>query len=503
MQFVRRIDQLLSSITMYRLVLYGLAILAATALAFSGMGALELPWVGLAGSLLVLLGVCYVTNWLLATLWSAPSGVESSLITALILFFVLAPLTTVGDVALVALAGLVAMASKYVLAWRRKHIFNPAALAAAVVGVSGLYPASWWVATPIMLPFSLLLGLLVVRKLRRFRLFLSFVVAAVVVILVVNRDQPAMSVLLTLVASWPLVFLGTIMLTEPSTVPSRNRDILLYGALVGAVFTSQTHIGFLYSAPAIALLLGNLYSYIVSPKYRLRLKLAQRLDLSPDITEFRFTADRAFAFTPGQYMDVILPHAHADGRGNRRTFSISSSPTETTIQLTTRFYDPSSSFKQALRQLEIGRSLTAGQLSGNFVLPPDAGQKLIWIAGGIGITPFRSMAQYLLDTKQTRDITLFYSANAASDFVYRELLETARTVGVKTHYLLTGKQIPADWQGETGFLTADIVKRAVPEHQAAVYMLSGPNVMVESYRTMLRQVGVPRRQIMTDYFSGF
>ncbi len=502
MVVIRQIDRFLNGITMYRLMLYGLMALAAVAIIFAFMGALSLSGPALLVSLVTLFLVCYAANWLFSTLFDAPTGAESASITAIILFFLLAPPANVRDLAMIALAGLIAMASKYLLATGRKHIFNPAAFGAAAVGLTGLYAATWWVATPILLPFVIALGLLVARKVRRFQLVTAFVLATLATMLLVAADRSVTDVLATAYLSWPLIFLGTIMLTEPATMPPRNRDILIYGALVGVIFGSQVHIGPIYSTPEVALLIGNVFAYFMSPKYRLRLKLKEQVQLSPDITEFRFTKDRPAQFQPGQYMDVLVPHGRTDIRGNRRTFSISSSPTEPELHLTTRFYTPSSSFKTALHDLKPGHTVMAGQLAGNFILPAEPNQKLVFIAGGIGITPFRSMIKHLLDTNQHRDITMFYSANNPSDFVYRPLLDEAKTIGLTTHYLLTAREVPKDWTGETGFLTADIIKNQVPHYQEVMFFLSGPNVMVESYRTMLRQLGIKHSRIKTDYFSG-
>src|SRR5438067_12955651 len=106
---------------------------------------------------------------------------------------------------------------------------------------------------------------------------------------------------------------------------------------------------------------------------------------------FVFKPSHRLAFEPGQYMEVTLAHAKPDSRGNRRFFTIASSPTEDYLNLGVRFYEDSSSFKKALSRIDGRTTIIAGQVGGDFTLPPDPRQKLAFIAGRIGITPFRRM----------------------------------------------------------------------------------------------------------------
>jgi ferredoxin-NADP reductase len=505
MRFVRRLDQILNGITMYRLVMYGLMVLALIAIAFGFMGALGFsPWAML-GSFVVLIGVCYGVNVLLAMLLDVAPSDESSVITACILFFILPPPLHWTELALIALAGFIAMASKYVLAFRRKHLFNPAAIAAVIMSLSGLYAAIWWVATPVLLPFTLALGLLVIRKIRRFRLVGAFALAALTVMLIggLLRGRDSAALLVAAFTSWPLVFFGAIMLTEPSTTPPRTRDRVTYGLLTGALFSSQIHLGPLSSTPELVLVIGNLYSYLVSPRYGLRLRLTARHQLSPRVAEFIFEPDRPFQFQPGQYMDFTLGIPRTDLRGNRRTFSLASSPTEPEVRLGVKFYEPSSTFKAALRGLQPGAVVMAHTLAGDFTLPTDTAAKLTFVAGGIGITPFRSMLKYLVDTHARRDITLFYLVSDPGEISFRDVLDAAAGAGVTVVPVLDAKVIPADWAGATGPLTPELITRTVPDAASRLTYISGPSFMVDHYREAFRQLGVPAERILTDHFSGY
>jgi ferredoxin-NADP reductase len=497
---LRNVDEWLNGITMYRLLLYGLCVLAAIGVLLGGAGQLSLPVPGAVLSLFLLLGVCYGTNKVLSKVWQAAANTESSLITALILFLILPPATSWQRAAAIGLAGLLAMASKYMLALNRKHIFNPAAVAAVTVGLLGVGHATWWVGSPVLLPATLVLGVLVVRKIRRFQMFAAFAVTALLMMILRNHQDIAV-VMRQAFLSWPLVFMGTIMLTEPSTSPPRYRSQIFYAVVVGALFAAQAHAGSVSTTPEIALIAGNVLAYAVSPKFKLRLQLQRITQLSPRVYDLAFKPDRPFTFLPGQYMEWTLPHRHTDSRGNRRTFTIASSPTEPLVHVGVKIYDPSSSFKKSLLGLQPGDALIAGQIAGNFTLPADPGQKLAFIAGGIGITPFRSMLQCMVDNKQHRDIVLFYIVSDPAELSYRDVLEQARAYGVRLVPILAAKDIPKNWQGRTGFLTKEIVRNELPDVAQRHVYLSGPNAMVDHYSRLLRSAGA--RHILTDHFSGY
>ena len=146
-------------------------------------------------------------------------------------------------------------------------------------------------------------------------------------------------------------------------------------------------------------MVGNVFSYVVSPKRRVVLKLKRKSKMAPDIVDFVFKSSQKLAFQPGQYMEFTLAHPHPDSRGNRRYFTLASSPTEDVVRLGIRFYQQGSSFKKALYRMDGRTKIVAAQIAGDFTLPADPQQKLVFIAGGIGITPFRSMLKYLLDSQ--------------------------------------------------------------------------------------------------------
>ncbi len=509
------IDKFLNNITMYRLVLYGLATLAVIAIALCGFGLLlpSVGWVALSLGLVTSVITCFVVNFGLAKLFGAPTNVESNFISAFILFFILAPIAVFSDLWIFVFVGALTMSSKFLFAMNKKHIFNPVAIALVLVGLAGSGVAIWWIATPVMFLPTVVLGFLVLRKLRRFTLFFSFLIPAVVTIAVVGMMINGMSlsaVLVPVLFSWSIIFFGTIMLTEPQTTPPAVWSQVTYGALTGLIFGSQLHFGSFASTPEMALVVGNIFSYIFSPKQKLILRLREKKQLADNTYEFTFArADGknvGLYFRPGQYLEWTLDHAGSDSRGNRRYFTIASSPTERDIKIGIRTTPVKpSSFKKALLALPTDSVVVASSLAGNFTLPEDSNKKLVWIAGGIGVTPFRSMTQYLLDQKEKRDVVHFYSNKTSADIAYQDIFNRASSeIGVRTVYALSDlANVPQGWPGEKGFVDKNMILKYVPDYAERVYYISGPHGMVTAFETMLVSMGVKRSHIRSDFFPGF
>jgi ferredoxin-NADP reductase len=260
----------------------------------------------------------------------------------------------------------------------------------------------------------------------------------------------------------------------------------------------------IYFSPEIALCIGNVFSFLVSPKVKLLLNLEQKIQASKDTIGFIFRPPHKLAFIPGQYMEWTLPHAHPDDRGNRRYFTLANSPTEDEVRLGVKFYQNSSSFKNALFEMDKKNLIVGAQLAGDFVLPNDKNKKLVFIAGGIGITPFRSMVKYLIDLNNPRDIILFYANKTADEIAYKDVFDEAqRKLHIKTVYTLTDKDhIPDGWQGEVSRIDAEMISAHVPDYKERMFYLSGPHTMVTASEQVLKKMGVKNEQIKKDFFPG-
>jgi glycine betaine catabolism B len=503
---MKTIDNLLNRVTMYRQVLYYLIVLIGVAVVYSFAHVLAYDPFAILFSTAFILAVSSATNYIFSRVFDVPANVESTAITALILALIIAPIRGYGDLWFLFWASVLAIASKYIINIRGKHLFNPAAFGAAVTYFALNQSASWWVGSPAMQPWVLVGGLLMTRKLRRFKLVWSFMAAAVVVtfLAALFGGQALVDSYRTLFLYSPFFFFAFVMLTEPLTTPPTNGRRNFYGALVGVLFPPAFHLGSFFTTPEIALLIGNAYSWLVSPKNRLVLYLKEKRRISPLAWDFVFAPNRKLAFAPGQYMEWTLGHEDPDSRGTRRYFTLASSPTESDVHLGVRFNDPSSTYKEALLELNPDDEIIAGQLAGDFTMPKDTKQPLIFIAGGIGITPYRSMIKYLLDTHQRRNITLFYGATRVKDFVYTDVFEQAeRGLGIRTIYVAEKTEgMPQGWVGLTGLIRPEIIQTYAPHYKQSLFFISGPNVMVDSVKDMLGRMGIPDSQIKTDFFAG-
>ncbi len=490
---LQKIDGLLNRFTMYKVMLWGLIALFVIADILAFAGSISIGPVGLLLSVLVLCTACYITNKLFSKIWHAPTNSESWIISALILTFLLPPIDSLHRGLMVALCGVIAMASKFIVVFRGTHFLNPAAIAVCVMSITELLPATWWVATPHLAPFTALLALIILRKQRQFTVFLTFAGAATLVLIYIGAILQGVELGDTIKAaalSWPIIFMGSVMLIEPSTFPPTKYYQVLFALVVGVLFSAQLHWGRLSATPQNALLVGNILTLLFAPAAGAMLRLKEIVGISPNIYDLTFDRPKRLAFEPGQYLEWTLQYPGADLRGNRRMFSIASSPTRPDIHIGIKTYEPSSTFKKALLKMAPGQYIRVAHVAGSFTMPRETNKPLIFIAGGIGITPFRSMVQYLTDKGEQRDVTVFYLANSDADFVYKTDFQAAEKVGVKTRYII-------------GRLEDKDLQKSLELFKQSMVYISGPNGLVSNYAHALVTLGVPRTNIKTDHFTGY
>ncbi len=499
------LDRIIDRVTMYRLVLYYLLALLAGAFLLGIFRVSAIDPAALAFSVVVVTFCAWASNTVFARVFRAVPNIESVYITALILVLIVDPAlpTNRAGLGVLIFAAAWAMASKYILSARRRHIFNPAALGVALPGLLLSEPASWWVSTVTpLLPITVIGGLLLVRKLRRFDLILAF--AAANVVATIGTTAPAdlvFTLKLTLLES-PFFFFAFVMLTEPLTAPQHKIWRLVYGALVGVLVSPNVHVGGYYFTPEIALLIGNLLTFAVSPQGRVVLTLERIERAASEAYDFVFRTDRKVAFAAGQYLEWTLPLRRPDDRGNRRYFTIASAPTEKRIRLGVKFSPDGSAFKRELAELRPGDSIVASQLAGSFTLPGDRERKVAFIAGGIGITPFRSMLAELLDRDEPRPIVVLYGVGRAREIAYRDVLDDAEArLGIPTFYTVADADGAEDGMA-VGFVNEAMIRGCIPDFADRMFYVSGPQPMVSAVRRTLRHMGVPFRRIRTDFFPG-
>lgn len=499
---MKKIDAFLNNITMYRLLLSGLLGMVVLAFLFSLAGTIAYSPLSLLISFVLLVPLTYTFDYLGARLFSMSMNPESPAITGLILFFVLAPATSVTDALWLILGAAIAIKAKYLLAYRHKHIFNPAAFSMLVLTLLGSGMSLWWVASPAFFPALALFGFLIVRKLRRYDLWFSFIIAAALVKFGYEASTGVLAAgsLTSWLISWPTIFFSTIMLTEPLTMPPTRSERIVYGGFVGALFSLPLPLFSLSVTPQLALVLGNIFSFIVSPKGRTSLTLISSEKLSSSLVELTFKPERPFSYAAGQYAEWTLAHEVPDERGARRYFTLASAPSEEVVRLGIRTVEKPSSYKQHLLALAPGGQVSISNVSGDFTLPDDTAEKILCIAGGVGVTPFASMVREMRARGERRDLVLLYAASEPSDFGYGEVWQSAAALGVRVVRLAA--RADSTWTELTGTLDAPTLALAVPDVRERTVYISGPQAMVSYYKGLAHELGIGRGSIHTDYFPG-
>lgn len=202
--------------------------------------------------------------------------------------------------------------------------------------------------------------------------------------------------------------------------------------------------------------------------------------------------DETFTWVAGQYLDWQLPHDNPDDRGQRRWFSISSAPSEGHVMLSTRFAENGSTLKQRLVTLKPGDIVEAKGPMGSFTAEA-TDETLVLVAGGIGITPFRSILAERAAKGTLTGIVLIYGNKTEDNVPFKELFDelSAQHNGFSVHYVF-GTHI-----------NADVIKDLLGSLEDKTYMISGLEKMVAAIDESLQQAGVPKDQIKTDDFGGY
>ena len=273
-QQTRRVEIVLNRLPLYRFVLGWLLLLVFVAVLFCLFGVLPYNAGDLVGATALLMGTAVLANILFAKVFGARIRYEPACITALILALIISPTDTFTHLPMLAWAAVLAIASKYVLARRHRHVFNPAAVAVLITSFALNFSASWWVGNFPLLPFVVIGGIVTLHKVRRSNLLWAFFMTVGLTLLAFaifgHLDLSSASGQIALRS--PLFFFAFVMLTDPPTTPRAGRLQLICGALVGFLFLPQVHLGHFDFTPEMALLIGNAVGYVFGPNLRRKAK---------------------------------------------------------------------------------------------------------------------------------------------------------------------------------------------------------------------------------------
>ncbi len=217
------------------------------------------------------------------------------------------------------------------------------------------------------------------------------------------------------------------------------------------------------------------------------------------------TTRTEFTFRAGQHADFSLINPpHEDAEGSTRTFSLITSPNEKgIIAFATRMRD--TAFKNSLKEIPLGTKIKVTGPFGSFTLHEDVSKPAVFLSGGIGITPIRSILAYAAEERLPHKLFLFYSnRNPASTAFLSDLKQFAEVNPNLTLVpTITDEVDDPQWQYEHGIITADMIKKYGVDLTQAIYYLSGPPPMVAAMRKLLQEAQVSGDAIKTEEFAGY
>jgi len=240
-------------------------------------------------------------------------------------------------------------------------------------------------------------------------------------------------------------------------------------------------------------------------KLALELLSKEKLE-GTDIITFRLARNN-LDYAAGQYAFFRLDGVSGDAKGPVRHFSIASSPTEPDLIISTRIRD--SPYKQRLASLENGAKIPAWGSQGEFVLHDDYARPAVFLSGGIGVTPFRSMVKYATDRELPLRIVMFDSNRNESNILYRKEFDewAAKNRNLKIVYTITeeGEQGSSPWNGERGRIDRSMMARHVDNKdlENSIFYICGPPGMLKAMQGLLQDLQIPKERIKVEEFTGY
>ncbi len=226
-------------------------------------------------------------------------------------------------------------------------------------------------------------------------------------------------------------------------------------------------------------------------------EVIETIQRTPDIKSIRFRRPQGFNYLAGQYMFITL--SSGSNQMNKH-FTISSSPTESFLEITKRL--TGHEFANALANLKVGDHVSLNGPYGDFTFQGEH-HKIGMLSGGIGITPLRSMIKYSTDKHLETSIILLYSSSHEDDIAFRDELEEAGKQNHNIKLINTITRPGPGWKGLTGRIDAEMVKKFMPDYMERTFYTSGPQKMVDAMVSILRDLKLPEEQIKQEYFPGY
>ena len=234
-------------------------------------------------------------------------------------------------------------------------------------------------------------------------------------------------------------------------------------------------------------------------------KLIRREEVAEGTMAFHFAKPSGFAFKAGQSADVtLIDPPDRDAEGNTRTFSIASPPFENELVFTTRMRD--TAFKRSLKNVPLATEVKIGSAAGSFTLHKNSAKPVVFLAGGIGITPFLSMVRQADHDRLPHKLYLFYSNRRPEDAAFLDTLQTLEMTNPNFRLICTMTEMSKsnkEWKGETVLIDKEMLSRHLAVLQGPIYYIAGPPTMVAAMRQTLVGAGVDDDDVRAEEFAGY
>ena len=241
----------------------------------------------------------------------------------------------------------------------------------------------------------------------------------------------------------------------------------------------------------------------ISTTFKSRLK--EKEQLAEGTMGFYFARPEGFQFKAGQYVDLTLVNpAETDAEDTIRSFSIASAPEDDHLLVATRMRD--TAFKRVLQKASSDFEVSMDGPMGSFTLHNNSTKPAVFLAGGIGITPFSSMVRHAAKAMLPHHLHLFYSNRRPEDAAFMNILNELGKANPNFRFVPTMTEMAKSamaWSGETGFINKEMLARYLPALQGPIYYVAGPPAMVTAMRQMLTSAGVDEDDIRAEEFAGY
>jgi ferredoxin-NADP reductase len=239
------------------------------------------------------------------------------------------------------------------------------------------------------------------------------------------------------------------------------------------------------------------------PSYKVKLKCKR--EIAEGTMAFHFEKPEGFIYKAGQFANCTLINpAETDAEGNSRIFSLASAPYESELMVATRMRD--TAFKRVLKTMEPGMEVTLNAPHGSFTLHNNQSVPAVFLTGGIGVTPVRSIVLQAIHDKLSHRIIVFYSNRKPEDAAFLDDLRESHAANPTYTFVGTMTQMEKssrEWHGETGVISKAMLLKVIEDLTLPINYIDGPPAMVKAMRQMLNEAGVDDDNIRIEEFSGY